>query len=238
MESSMNIVMEDMECENTQLHDLLRDKEAETEHLHEKISMLEKALEKEKKFHRKYADEVAANEAIQIADFKKEKQSYQEDIKTLKKTNRQLVKDVAFYKKAHEELASNEPIVATASNSPRKGPSQTSESESQTVASSIRPGVGKQKGSKEVIKINLSLFEENKKLQSKMCDINSTLAVLKKKNKQLENFRSKIENKKSKFCRDTEELERLIDLSKTKNKDKFTPRVLDMLGNLAKNKRV
>lgn len=236
----MDIVMNEMECENNQLHDSLRNKETETQHLLEKISMLEKSLQKEKKFHRKYADEVATTEAIRIADFKKEKKSHQEEIKTLKKTNHQLVKDVEFYIKAHEELAKNEPIVATVSNSPQKGQSYTCESESQTVASSLRP-IGKQKiqkSSKEVVKINLSLFEENKKLQSKICVINSTVAVLKKKNKQLENFRSKIENKKSKFCRDTEELELLIDLSKTKNKDKFTPRVLDMLGNLAKNRRV
>lgn len=234
----MDKVLEDIEFENNQLHNSLRDKDAEIQHLLDKISMLEKSREKEKKFHRKYAEEVSATEAIRIADFKKEKQSYQEEIKTLKKTNRQLGKDVAFYKKAHEELANNEPILVTTSNSPRKGPSRSSDSESQTVASSLRPKVGKQKSSKEVVKINLSLFEENKKLQSKICNINTALAVLKKKNKQLEDFRSKIENKKSKFCRDAEELERLIDLSKTKNKDKFTPRVLDMLGNLAKNKRI
>lgn len=204
----MDIVIEDMESENNQLHESLIDKEAETQHLFGKISMLEKALEKEKKFHRKYVDEVVATEAIRIADFKKEKQSYREEIKTLKKTNRQLVKDVAFYKKAHEELANNEPIVATTSNSPGKGQSNTCESESQTVASSLRPNVGKQRSSKEVVKINLSLFEANKKLQSKICDINSTVAFLKKKNKELENFCSKIENKKSKFRRDAEELER------------------------------
>lgn len=200
MNSSVDKFMSDMECENNQMHDSLREKEAENRYLLEKISLLEKALEKEKKFHRKYAEEVVDTEAIRIADFKKETQSYIVENKTLKKINSQLVKDVRFYKMAHEELANNESVVATAGNSPRKSPIQTTETESQTVVKRLRPSIGKHKSSKEAIKINLSLFEENKKLQSKISDIKSTVAVLTKKNKQLENFRNKIENKKLNFA--------------------------------------
>lgn len=157
MNSSMDKFMSDMECENNQMHDSLREKKAENRYLLEKISLLEKALEREKKFHRKYAEEVADTEAIRIANFKKEKQSYIVENKTLKKINSQLVKDVGFYKMAHEELANNESVVATAGNSPRKNPIQTSETESQTVVKRLRPSIGKHKSS--AIKINLSLFE-------------------------------------------------------------------------------
>lgn len=235
----MDIVLAEIEYDNNQLHDSLKEKEDETHILLEKIRMLENAIEKEKKFHRKYADEVTATETIRIADFKKEKQTYKEEIKTLTKTNRQLVKDVEFYKKLHEELVRNESFEREAgNNSLVKAPAQTYESESQTVPSHKRPNVSKQRSTKEVSKINLSLFNENKKLQSKVQDLNTTVAVWKKKNKQLENFRNKIETKKSKFCKDAEELERLVNASKTKNKDKYTVNVLDMLGDLAKNKKV
>jgi len=114
----MEKLLGEVENENTQLRDLLKDKEDENQRLFEKISFLEKALDKEKKFHRKFADEVAATEAIRIADFKKEKKSYVEEVKALRKRTAQLTKDVAFYKMAHEELAKNE--TATTSSSPKK----------------------------------------------------------------------------------------------------------------------
>ena len=67
--------------------------------------------------------------------------------------------------------------------------------------------------------------------------MSSKNALLNKKIRQLESFRNRIENKKSKFSRESEELETLIDLSKKKNRDVYTPEVLEMLGNLAKNKK-
>ncbi len=241
----MDNVLVAIEHENNQLHDSLKDKEVETCVLLEKIRMLENALEKEKKFHRKYADEVTDTETLRIADFKKEKQTYNKEINLLRKTNLRLVKDVAFYQKVFEELESER---QTAKNSPPKAPAQTYESESQTYesetqtdSSRMRSSSSKQRSTKEVSKINLSLFDENKKLQSKVSDLNTTVvvAVLKKKIKQLEDFqKKKIETKKTRFCRDTEELERLVDSFKPKNKDKYTINVLNILGHLAKNKKV
>lgn len=107
-----------------------------------------------------------------------------------------------------------------------------STTESQTVSNRPPPKQIKQKNSKDVTKINLSLLEENKKLQAKLSDMTSKNALLNKKNKQLENFRNKIDDKKSTFNQQSEELERLVDLSKRKNKDVYTPEVLEMLGNL------
>lgn len=230
MEPNMETVLEKIESENNQLHDSLKDMEAEKQHLYEKNILLEKALEKEKKFHRKFADEVSATEMIRIQDFKKEKGAYIEENKSLIKINRQLVKDVEFYKKAYEELAKDESTVPTSINSPtsesisERRTQSTSTSESQTASNRLPPSLKK-------------MYEENKKLKSKISDINATVAALKRKNKQLENFRNKIEKKKSKFFRDSEELERLVDSSKKKNRDIFTPEVLAMIGNLAKNKK-
>lgn len=138
----------------------MRDKDVENHHLHEKISFLEKALEKEKKFHRKFADEVAATEAIRLADFKKEKKSYVEEIKTLKKSNSRLAKDAKFYQMAHEELAKNTKSLSTATISCDKRSVLTNDSESQTTSNHQRPS--KQKSSIPVVKVNLTLYEEHK----------------------------------------------------------------------------
>lgn len=142
-----------------------------------------------------------------------------------------------FYKRAHEELTNavqSTFVQSTATNCPEQIPSNTFESnpEQRTSGSSKH-----QKSSKEVVKINLTLYEENKKLQSKIKDITSTVSDLRKKIKQLENLRNKIDNKRNKFCQDSEELQRLVDTSRKKNRDTYTPEVLSMLGNLAKNKK-
>lgn len=90
----------------------------------------------------------------------------------------------------------------------------------------------------EIAQMNLSLYEQNKKLQQKLNDASSKNKLLNQKVEQLEHFRNQIENKKSnKVCRDCEELEGLVDFPKKTNKDVYTPEVLEMLGNLAENKK-
>lgn len=224
--------------QNDKLQNSLRDMEAENQNLHERIILLEKALEKEKKFHRRYADEVTATEMIRIQDFKKEKKALVDEMKALTGANRQLKKDVTFYRGAHEELANESSSTTEPCNHvPNIEPPSTSTSETQTFPFR-RAAIGHEsKRLKEITKINLSLFEENKKLKSKISDMSSTVSALKKKNRQLETFRNQVENKKAKFCRNSEVLEQLIDSSKKKNRDTYTPKVLEMLATLAKNKK-
>lgn len=236
MESNVYTFLANVQKENDKLRNSLSDMEADNQNLNERIILLEKALEKEKKFHRRYADEVAATETIRIQDFKREKQSIVEENKALTRINRQLNKDVAFYKMAHAELANESlPTTESCNHEPIEPPTMsTSETQTTLRRAAI---VHASKRQKDITKINLSLFEENKKLQSKISDMNSRVSALNKKNKQLENFRNKMENKKAKFCTDAVELEQLIDSSKKRNKDTFTAKVLEMLENLAKNKK-
>lgn len=236
----MDVCMRNVERENQEMRESLRDLEADKQHLHDKTILLEKALEKEKKNHRKFADDVTEIEKIRNADFKKEKHEYVEENKSLRQKTKQLAKDVEFYKKAHEELAKvvQSTVQPTATNCPE--PSNTIESnpeDPEQRASNYRRSNKHQDSSKKVVKINLMLYEENKKLQSKIKDFRSTVSDLKKKIKQLESVRNKIDNKRNKFCQDSEELQRLVDLSRKKNRDTYTPEVLSMLGNLAKNKK-
>lgn len=245
MEVDMEGVLESYDAENMRLNVSLTDLETENHHLQEKVTLLEKALDREKKFHRKYADEVGATEAIRIEDFRKEKRSLIEENKALTVKNRQLVKDVAFYKSAHEELAVEGPSKSTSAINSFQERSvnigayelrSTSKSETQT-SNSCKLSSSVQKNSKAAIKANLIMFENNKKLKAKIVDIRATVAHLKKKNKQLENFRQKIENKKSKYGQDSLELEELVTSSQKKNEDTYTPDVLAMLRQLANNKK-
>ena len=88
-------------------------------------------------------------------------------------------------------------------------------------------------------KANNKLFEENKMLKLKICKLSATIAIIKKKNQQLENFRSKINNKKAKFCQDSDELARLVDSTQIKkNKNTFNPEALTMLGRLITSKMI
>ncbi len=142
-----------------------------------------------------------------------------------------------FYKKAHEELANaveSTVVQSTATNYPE--PSNTIESipeHPKQPASNYRQSSKHQESSKKVVKINLTFFN----LQSKIKDFRSTVSDLRKRIKQLEDLRNKTDNKRNKFCQDSEELQRLVDISRKKNRDTYTPEVLSMLGNLAKMKK-
>lgn len=104
MNSSMKSLCESKQIENSQLTDYLKKLQAEKHRLSEKTNALKKALEEEEKMHRTYAAEAAANEAIQIEAFKKERLALMKEKKSLVTCNRQLVKDLSFYKKACEEI--------------------------------------------------------------------------------------------------------------------------------------
>lgn len=228
--------MQGLEAENIELADSLKNLEAENNTLTEQLNMLEKKLEKEKKFHRKFVDEVSASESVRNEDFQKEKRAYIEQNKSLNRENRQLKKDVEFYKKAHAEL--------TKEDGPRTSPKQpktpreepaamTSKlarsSRSQTVCV---PNDCTHKSAKVLSKVNDKLYQDNKLLQLKISSLNGTIAILKKKIKQLENFKLKIDNKKAKFLQDSELLEETIASVRTSNKDVYNSDVLAMFGRL------
>lgn len=204
-------------------------------------------------------------EEVRMRDFKAEKRSLNEQNKNLVKANRQLNVDVAFYKQAHEELAnevgksemacSSQSSRRTAntlspSDSPPPAPATTKRvtrrivrsttataaSEPQTVSRRSPVCDCKHTSSKVLSKVNDKMFVENKKLKSQISALSTTISMLKKKNKQLENFRTKIDNKKLKFHDDSAELDRLIASTKKKNKYTFNAEALAMLRELVQYK--
>lgn len=67
----------------------------------------------------------------------------------------------------------------------------------------------------------------------KLDSLSEVVRGLKAKNKQLDDFKKKIENKKMQFGQDSDELAKMIDSTKTKNKIAFNPKVLAKLGELS-----
>lgn len=256
MESNMDSFINNIEAEHNSLTDEvtgLKDKVVRLTYEKEEI---QKAFEKQKVFHRKYADEVDSMEKIRIQDFKEEKRSSSEQVKTLLKSNRQLNTDAVFYQQAYEEVTKElervleqlnrrtentqnnlslslsptpEPVTAKRVSRRIEKSSVTATSESQTI-SYLTPACDCTHTRRT--KVDDKYFEENKKLKSKISTLQTSIEMLKKKNQQLEKFQNKIDKKNVKFNEDSAELEQLIESTKKKNKYTFNAEALDMLGKL------
>lgn len=249
MDSSMNNFFTSIETENSNLQERVMNIENENLHLNQQVINLEKALEKQKRFHRKFAEEVVVSEKIRAQDFNEEKRSLTELNKQLTQNNRQLTTDVSFYKGAYDELC-NEAVPACTSEAHR----QTSRSS--TTASAANPKMKisvatkmdvdgysqsnsqacTHKSSKVLSKISEKLLLDNKRLKIKLDNLSATIRGLKAKNQQLENFKIRIDNKKLKFAQDSDELENLIESTTTKNRTTFSPEVLAQLAKISEYK--
>ncbi len=69
----MDSFLKTIQTENDKLTELVTDLEAEIFRITQQYGQLEAALAKQKKFHRKYADDVDTTEETRIADFKEKK---------------------------------------------------------------------------------------------------------------------------------------------------------------------
>ncbi len=242
------------------------DFEIERGNLFQKVKALEKVLDRQKQFHRKFADDVIVSESIRNEDFAKEKRDLVEQNKELRKENRQLKKDVSFYKGAFEEVLKEDEsagqrkpdqirdknssleYIATTSTGSTVSASVSSflpEFESDVRVSSCTASQtdsvrslrikSKPHSSRVVSKIAEQLLLENKKLKAKVAGLNTTVGVLKRKNKQLENFQTKVENKEIGHSKELLELEALVASTKKTNKDIFNTKALAKLEQLAEN---
>ncbi|XP_037037373.1 tropomyosin-1-like [Bradysia coprophila] len=229
MEVDIESTLENMETENIQLSDALNEIEYENIQLKDQVMQLKKSLDKEKKLHRKFADEVVVTEETRISVFKIEKRLLVQENQSLVRENRQLGKDVEFYKKAHEELTKEYESNSSFMKSPSKPIETTSTSRSFEF-----PEKNTERRTRDLTKSNTKLFEENKTLKMKIADMKAALAVLKKKNKQCENIVKEINKKATKFNAESEQLEELIASTQTTNQDLYNPEALaklDLMGN-------
>lgn len=215
MDSNMNQFLKNIESENSILHEQVNSLDSEVFCLKQQVSELEKALEKQKKFHRKFAEEVDATERLRTQDFKEERSVLNNRIKLLVNEKRQLSIDCTFYKKSYEELIKEK------------------ESNVRAVARTKSPAAVSERSSKVLSQLSEKMLAENKKLKVKVEDLNKTIRILKSKNLKMENFKKKMENKKSKNLQDSQELGRLVKSTETNNGIVFNPVVLAKLGQLS-----
>ncbi len=240
MDSNINTFFKSIETENTILTEKVASLETENFGLNQQLVQLQKALDKQTKFHRKFTEDVEVTEKIRTQDFKEEKRSLTEQNKLLTKENRQLSKDCSFYKNAFEELAKDSE--STTNSEPNRASSQSpiiaksTSSGSAQVSSQFHSSMCTHKSSKVLSKISEKLLLENKKLKLKLESLNEVVRGLKAKNKQLDDFKKKIDNKKMQFGQDSDKLAKMIDSTKTKNKITFNPKVLAKLGELSEYK--
>lgn len=258
----MDDINQNLETENLGLIARVTEIEAENQNLNIEVAALRKSLEKQKNLYRKFSVDVEESERVRNQAFKSEKRSLLEENKSLVKKNRQLELDVSFYKKTYEELVREDGSALT--NHPnqrspnvneafatgeervhvkrltRRQATSTQESTSASVSECNRsPQVTpqaecKHKSSRALSKVNEKLFIENKKQKLKIDSLSATNLFLKTKNRQLENYKSKMINKKLKFSQEVDELDRLVASTNIYNKDVYTPEILAKLDELSK----
>lgn len=105
----MELSETDLEGEIRKLIDTVAELQAERDKFRDQVVILEKALDKQKNFHRKFADDVIESERVRNEHFRSEKRSLTEENKSHLRENRDLKKELTFYKEAyHEILQENE----------------------------------------------------------------------------------------------------------------------------------
>lgn len=215
--------------------------EAEKHSLTQQIRQLENALEKEKKFHRKFVEDVIQTEEVRNLDFEKERRELLEDKKKLVAEIRQLAKDKSFYKTSYDSLMEEEDLKnKNQSNRNRDHPLAISDSSSSHYSTANElvslPSIKKQpKKSKVISKLSEKIFHENKILKLRTTKLTRDNATLRLKVKQLENFKSKTQDKSLQHEADVNELQKLFQSTRRTNGQIYNADALSKLGELSRD---
>lgn len=215
--------------------------EGENYNLSQQIKQLESALDKQKKYHRKFVEDVIQSEEIRNKDFDKERKELVDDRKRLITENRVLAKDKSFYQTAYDALmaennsnhsskSSGQLVRATFRSYNTRSSINSLSTPEPSSLSSVQ-----HRSSKVISKASEKLFEENKKLKLKIMKLTKDNALLRSKHAQLENFKKKMENKKLQQEMEENELKNLIQSTKRTNTQIFNADVLSKLGRLSRN---
>lgn len=233
---------------------------AENHLLQNDLDQIKKSFERYKDLHRKFVEDTIESEKLRIDDYNKLKKSLSDDISSLRSENNRIKKDLSFYKKCCQEF--NKEDDQLRKKSPRndvsiiksnqdkfnqkdeipiiKRVTRSSTSDTRTPEPQIESNLCSNKNQyrsnnpKVFFKINEKLFEENKKLKLKISVLTKDNNLLRTKNKQLDNFKNKINDKKKILNQKLDELDKLASLNEQKNGEKFSQNVLDELGKLSK----
>lgn len=172
------------------------DWETEKHLLEVKIKELENALEKSKKFHRKFVDDVVESEEIRNQEFDRAKREFTENNKKQLAEIRELKKDKNFYEALSNNLIKEKEASSKAASLKQSSivfePIQPSKSSTAGNLRSASQQKTTRKTSDGSYKISTKLFEDNKKLKIKVSTLTRANATLRLQVKRLEDFKTKI----------------------------------------------
>lgn len=168
--------------------------EMERQLLQQQVKDLDSALNKSKKFHQKFVDDVVHSEEVRNQEFEREKREMIGVNKQQAAQIRELTKEKIFYETTcaalMQEADMRPPEIQPAEKQKSLPPSNRL----------TRRNTGKTKSKTAVndsnFKISTKLFHDNKKLKEKVSKLTKLNADLRRQVKQLENFKSKTETKK------------------------------------------
>lgn len=173
--------------------------EVERHLLKQQIKELQSALNKTKKFHQKFVDEVIQTEEIRIQEFDREKKELVAVNKRQNAEIRELTKDKLFYETTCTALIQEKEKSSNADSQSVERQESLLQSKRSTTRIPKLPTLGSSSESK--YKISTKLFLENKKLKEKVKQLTKSNAGLRLNIKQLENFKNKIESRKEQQVR-------------------------------------
>lgn len=207
--------------------------EVERHLLETKIKDLENALDKSKKNHQKFVDDVIESEDLRNQEFDRVKRELTAINKRQLAEIRQLTKDKKFYEATCNEMMKERERAENSnqSSSVFEPSLQTKSSTTEGLKSgSIIPST-ERKSTRNVSKYKIStkLFEDNRKLKDKISKLTKANATLRLQVKQLDNFKTKTQNRKQQVTADQQEMEDLLVSTKRTNSQIFNRSALSKL---------
>lgn len=201
--------------------------EMEKHLLETKIKDLENALNKSKKFHQKFVDDVIESEELRIREFDRSKRELNTTNKQQLAEIRQLNKDKNFYEATCNELLNEK-------KQPEQ-PATFSERKSSATAGkagNTKPSNGsraKTTRSVSQFKISTKVFEDNKKLKDKISKLSMANANLRQQVKRLEKSNLKAKRVEEQHTADQQKMRNLLVSSTRTNKQIFNQLALSKL---------
>lgn len=180
--------------------------------LETKIKDLQNALEKSKKFHKKFVDDAIESEEIRNRGFERMKI----ELKAINKQQiaqiRELTKDKSFYESTCNELMKEKEISSKIDHSKQSStvfePFQQIKCATAESSKFLSIPSAERKNIRGASKVKL--FEDNKKLRDKIKELTKTNATLRQQVKRLENIKLKMKNKKEQQQADQQKIKELM----------------------------
>lgn len=223
----MNYYYENMDVEDNW--------ESEKHLLETKIRDLEKALDKSKKLHKKFVDDVIESEELRNREFERTTRELKAINKKQAAQIRELTKDKSFYEATCNELMKEKEMSSKAVHSKQLStvfePFQQTKSKTAASSKSSSAPRNERKTTRGAsnYKISTKLFEDNKKLKEKVLKLTQANATLRQQVQRLENANLKMKSGKEQKQADQQKIRDLLVTTTKTNSQIFNQLALSKL---------